>query len=79
MTCHHCQQAQAVKHWGGYQADCHGCKVRSIAAGPAYHTAMQASALTPGYRSALQQLFGEGWRAAHEEVKAEHQRLKGMK
>lgn len=46
--------------------------------GPAYHTAMAANAMTPGYRSALQSLFGQGWRAAHDEVKAEHERLKAM-
>lgn len=78
MICPDCQQAQRDKHWPIYQADCHGCQVRSLASGPAYHTAMAANTLTPGYRSALQNLFGEGWKAAHEEVKAEHERLKAM-
>lgn len=76
MSCPDCTHAQAIKHWGGYHANCHGCQVRSLASGPAYHTAMAANAMTPGYRSALQSLFGEGWRAAHEEVKAEYERLK---
>lgn len=78
MTCPDCQKAQTIKHWGGYHANCHGCKVRSLACGPAYFTAMQANAMTPGYRSALQVMFGENWKQAHEEVKAEHQRLQGM-
>lgn len=79
MSCHHCQQAQTIKHWGGFQANCRGCKVRAIATGPAHHSAMQANAMTPGYRSALQHAFGEDWKQAHEEVKAEHLRIKGMK
>lgn len=78
MTCKDCTQAQAAKHWPIFQADCHGCQVRALASGPAYHTAMAANAMTPSYRSALQSLFGDGWRAAHEEVKAEHARIKGM-
>lgn len=78
MTCPDCTKAQADKHWPIFQAECHGCKVRSLATGPAYHTAMQSNAMTPGYRSALQQLFGEGWKGAHDEVKSEYERLKAM-
>lgn len=78
MTCQDCTQAQTDKHWPIYQADCRGCKVRSLAYGPAYFTAMQANAMTPGYRSALQSLFGEDWKKAHEEVKTEFERQRGM-
>lgn len=78
MSCPDCQKAQTVRHWGGYQANCRGCKVRSLASGAAYFTAMEANAMTPNYRSALQNAFGQDWRAAHEEVKAEHERLKKM-
>ena len=79
MTCPDCKQAQTVKHWGGYHANCHGCKVRSVASGPAFFTSIQASAITPAYRGVLRSLFGEDWRAAHDEVKSENQRLKAMK
>jgi hypothetical protein len=34
--------------------------------------------MTASYRNALRATFGEAWREAHEEVKAEHERLKGM-
>ena len=40
--------------------------------------AVQANAITGQYRGALQALFGEGWKQAHEEVKAEHARLAAM-
>ncbi len=76
MTCTDCQEAQTDKHWPIFQADCRGCKVRALAGGPAYHTAMAANALTPNYRSALQLAFGEDWKSGHEEVKAEYERLK---
>lgn len=79
MTCIDCNNATTIKHWPGYHAECHGCKVRALAHGPSYHASMLANSITPGYRNALRAMFGEDWRAAHEEVKAEHQRLKEMK
>ena len=78
MTCPNCQQAGTTAHWPIFQADCHGCKVRSLATGPAYHTAMKSNAMTPGYRSALQDLFGVDWLKAHDEVKAEYERMKAL-
>lgn len=78
MTCTDCAQAQTIKHWGGYHANCHGCKVRALANGPSFHSAMQANAITSCYLNALRAFFGEAWREAHEEVKSEHERLKGM-
>lgn len=78
MTCSDCKQALIVKHWSGYHANCRGCKVRSVASGPAFFTSIQANAITPAYRGILRQLFGEGWPAAHDDVKAEHQRIASM-
>lgn len=49
MTCQDCAQAQTAKHWPIFQADCHGCQVRALASGPAYHTAMAANAMTPSH------------------------------
>ena len=78
MTCHNCTQALTIKHWAIYQADCHGCKVRAVASGPALFDAIKSNTITPRYRDELQANFKD-WKAAHEEVKAEHKRLEAMK
>lgn len=78
MTCTDCAQAQTIKHWGGYHANCRGCKVRALAHSPSHFESRQANAMTASYRNALRAAFGEGWREAHDEIKAEHERLKGM-
>lgn len=78
MNCHNCTQALTIKHWAIYQADCHGCKVRAVASGPALFDAIKSNTITPRYRSELQANFKD-WKAAHEEVKAEHKRLGEMK
>lgn len=80
MNCDNCKQAQTVKHWAMFQADCDGCKVRAVASGPRFFDAIRANCVTPAYRDVLQANFGsDGWRAAHERVKKEHKRLKEMK
>lgn len=78
MTCPNCTKAREVKHWAIYQADCHGCKVRAVASGPALFDAIKSNTITPRYRDELQANFKD-WKAAHEEVKAEHKRLEAMK
>lgn len=78
MTCTNCEQARTIKHWAVFQADCDGCKVRAVASGPALFDAIKSNTLTPRYRSELQANFGKDWKAAHEEVKAEHKRLEAM-
>jgi hypothetical protein len=40
-----------------------------LAQGPWFREAMEAEALTPRYRTALQSVFGEGWKTGHESVK----------
>lgn len=79
MTCPYCESAKTIKHYALFQADCHGCKVRALAGSPTFFESIQANALTPRYRSELQANFGEHWRAAHEQVKAEMKRMKEMK
>lgn len=79
MTCHYCESAQTIKHYALYQANCHGCKVRAVASGPSLFDAINSNTLTPRYRSELQANFGDNWKAAHEEVKAEHKRLEAIK
>ena len=78
MSCPNCTKAREVKHYAIYQAACHGCKVRAVASGPSLFDAIKSNTLTPRYRSELQANFKD-WKAAHEEVKAEHKRLEAMK
>lgn len=78
MTCPNCTKAQTTKHWAIYQADCHGCKVRAVASGFNFFESRHNFTMTPAYRSELQANFKD-WKAAHEEVKAEHKRLEAMK
>lgn len=78
MSCPNCTAAQTIKHWAIYHSACHGCKVRALAGSPAFFEAIQANALTPRYRSELQANFGQHWRNAHEQVKAELKRMKEM-
>ena len=79
MTCPNCESAKTIKHYALYQADCHGCKVRAVANGPELFGALVHKVITVNYRSVLQANFGKDWKAAHEEVKAEHKRLGAMK
>lgn len=79
MSCPNCVQAVAKPHWPGYTGTCRGCTLRAMANSPAFFTATQAAAITPAYRSALQAMFGEEWQEAHQEVKAEAERLKKLR
>lgn len=79
MTCKDCAAASTDVNWAGYTADCRGCSVRAVATGPAFFGAARAGQITPGYRAALQTLLGGDWKAAHEEVRAEHDRLQSLK
>lgn len=79
MTCPNCTAARTDAHWPGYLAGCRGCRVRALASGPAFFAASRSGQITPAYRTALQALLDEDWKAGHEEVKAEHDRLKSLK
>lgn len=79
MTCKDCAAARTDPHWAGYLAGCRGCSVRALATGPVFFGAAQAGEITPAYRSVLQALLGGDLKAAHKEVKAEHERLQSLK
>lgn len=66
--CYDCSQARR-RRWHGYRAQCPGCKARSLAESPEFAESVRAQQLQPAYRHALRALFGDGWQAAHEEVK----------
>lgn len=69
MTCPACVIAETNPMTGHYGAGCLNCSARSIAHSPEFKEAGLADALTPGYRSALQTVFGRDWASAHAMVK----------
>lgn len=71
--CLDCQAADADPHHAGYRADCHGCKVRSMAHSPLFFEAARSGRQFGAYREALAKLGLE-----HSEVKAASMRLKGL-
>lgn len=53
---------------GLYRANCRGCTLRSLAAGPLFFESMRLGKLSPAYRDALRALGEPG--TVHLEVKA---------
>jgi hypothetical protein len=74
--CQACAEAERNPNTGMYHADCRECSARALSASPQHFAASQAGALLPAYRDALQAVFGDGWKAGHERVKAWSQRRK---
>lgn len=79
MTCLACAAAQTDADHPIYFARCRGCRVRSLANGPAHFEAQQAGRITPAYKAALQKLAGDDWQAAHAEVKQERARIAAIR
>jgi len=79
MSCPDCAAAQTNPHHGGLHASCQGCQVRALASSPGFWESGESGALTPAYRAALESVFGAGWSAGHERVKAEHKRLQRLR
>ncbi len=70
MTCRPCDLAESGLLSGLYNADCDGCKARSIANGMDLFNARKAGEMTPEYVAILQKVWGDDWEAGHERVKA---------
>lgn len=80
MTCPDCTHAATKRFWPGYQAACHGCKVRALANGPQFWCSLQERRRTPGYNAVLVSVFGEeGAEAGHASVLAEYRRRKMLR
>jgi len=70
MSCPACDLAKQGEFTGAFQADCDGCKVRSVAAGREIFDAKKSGKMTPKYRARLIKVFGkDGWLKGHERVK----------
>lgn len=76
--CPACESARSDPHWPLYLAGCQGCQVRALAGSLALFESERSKTITPAYRSALERIAGDGWRALHEQVKAERARHRAL-
>lgn len=74
--CDYCAKARHIADYPLYQAQCKGCAVRALAQGPDFHRSSADGRLDPSYRRALGLIFGDDWRTGHDQVKAEHARIR---
>jgi hypothetical protein len=75
-NCDACARAAQQPDTPFQRAGCKGCAVRALAQGPMFHQSGLDGHLGSAYRKALAQIFEDDWRAGHEMVKAEHQRIR---
>jgi len=69
MSCRACTDALADPRRDDYAARCDGCLARALAAIGGHIESVEAGAVTPQYRRALEKLFGDRWRAGDAEVR----------
>ena len=77
--CHYCGMAKTRADWPMYFSTCKGCRIRMLAGGIAFFNSRKEGRLLPMYQQTLQETFGDGWRAAHDEVKAEYERIQKLR
>ena len=75
MNCDACARAETSPLTGRYTLGCMECASRALAHSPVFFTSVQAEAMTPDYRSALQAMFEADWKEAHALVKKWHERI----
>lgn len=75
-TCSACTTALRTPRINEFTMGCGSCKARALAGTGAHLESAEAGKLTAQYRGALDALFGEGWRAGADEVKAWAGRMK---
>lgn len=78
VKCSHCEAAKVNPLHGKLAAACHGCRVRTVARGPQFAASQAAGRVLPEYAAMMGRMFGDGWRSAHEAVKAESLRLASL-
>lgn len=76
MTCEACARAELDPDTPFQQADCKGCAVRALAQGAAFHQSGLDGIVSAPYRKALALVFGDDWRAGHDQVKAAAARIR---
>lgn len=75
-ACVGCRLAESDPHTHVVYMACRSCDARSLATWPEFRESVAAECITPAYRSALQRVFGQGWKEAHTEVRRWAERMK---
>ena len=76
--CKFCETAKHRTDYPLFAASCHGCTIRSLAAGPQFHACASEGRVSETYKAALKKLFGDQWQEAHQEVRACRDRERAM-
>lgn len=58
------------------RSTCRACSLRAMAQSPFFHHSQREGRITPDYERSLKACFGEGWKAAHEEIKTVAERIR---
>lgn len=76
MSCPACAAAASDPTVDIWRNGCYSCQTRAFAALGSHIESQQIGALTPSYRNALERVFGERWKEAHQSVKAWGEKIK---
>jgi len=74
-SCDFCERAERDPNSPFVHGYCRGCRIRGFAEGYPFWVSRRDKRLSEDYRQALERSFGDGWKAAHEEIKAEAERI----
>lgn len=78
MNCEHCAIAETKPHHPTFAGRCSECAARMLAHSHEAKMAHKAMTMSPAYKHALINAFGEGWREAHASVKEWARKLHGV-
>lgn len=77
--CHYCAMARERWDWPMYFSACRGCAIRGLANSLEFFNSRKAGRMLPAYQQSLRANFGDAWQTAHEEVKAEYDRVQALR
>ncbi|MDE1999128.1 MAG: hypothetical protein KGI52_09405 [Burkholderiales bacterium] len=77
--CHYCAMARERWDWPMYFRTCRGCAIRALANSFDFFDSRKAGRMLPAYQQSLRANFGDAWQTAHEEVKAEYERVQALR
>ncbi len=77
--CHYCAMARERWDWPMYFSTCWGCAIRALANSLEFFDSRKAGRMLPAYQQSLRANFGDAWKEAHEEVKAEFERVQALR
>jgi hypothetical protein len=70
MTCQECTLAESDPCSAIYRIACPECEARQLAHGIEHARSRDARKMTAAYAAQLRAVFGDGWEAGHQRVKA---------